>query len=366
MNLTKHMGLIMFFQQILFICILSNPYSDILAQNNDSFTVGNLKAEPGKKVSGKLIVKDGIDKGTFIPISIINGVKPGPVLTLSAGVHGTEYVPVISLQKLVKEISPDELSGTLILIHIANMPSFKNRAIYLSQVDYKNLNRIFPGKKDGTVTERIAHTLTNEIMSKSDYFIDLHGGESNERVVDFLYYCSGSSESELCSKSKQMALAMGNKYLIPYEYFSVLDSVKSEYSDQAAFRAGAAAITLEWGDMGVVKPEELDFALKGIKNVMISIDMLEGTPTINPNPVYLVNEQKVKSNYDGILYTLIDKGLYITKGTLLGYTTDYWGNILEEYRSPVNGILVAIKVAPAINKGEDVFSVAEPVESYDK
>ena len=355
------------FLQILFVFILISSFSyRLIAQNNKTFTIGSISAEPGKKVSGNLIVEDGIDKGTFIPLTIINGINSGPVLTLNAGMHGTEYVPVIVLQKLVEEISPDKLSGTLILVHIANMPAFNGRAVYTSPVDHKNINRSFPGKKDGTVSERIAYTLTNVVLSNSDYYIDLHGGEFNERIVDYIYYCSGSPESGLCKKSKEMALAMGNKYLIPYKYLQLPDSVPSEYSEQEAFRQGAASISLEWGDRGIVKQEEIESAINGTINVMKSIRMLEGTPSMNSNPIYLLNEKSIKSNYDGILYTFVDRAQYVAKGTLIGYTTDYWGNVLEEYHSPVTGIIVVVKISPAIHKGEGVYRIAEPVAEYNE
>ena len=75
-----------------------------------------------------------------------------------------------------------------------------------------------------------------------------------------------------------------------------------------AFRQGAAAISLEWGDRGIVKSEEVEAALQGLKNVMMSIGMLEGTPVMNDHPVYLVNEQSVESAHDGILYTFVERG----------------------------------------------------------
>ena len=159
--------------------ILCSFYFSLVAQDNTTFSIGTIEAKRGEKVSGSIIVEEGIDQGTFIPITIINGAKPGPILTLVAGVHGTEYVPIIALQKVVDEISAKELKGTIVLVHIANMLAFSNRTVYINPVDNKNLNRIFPGKKNGTISERIAYTMTNEIFKKSDYLIDLHGGEFN-------------------------------------------------------------------------------------------------------------------------------------------------------------------------------------------
>ncbi|WP_054721657.1 succinylglutamate desuccinylase/aspartoacylase domain-containing protein [Marinifilum fragile] len=191
---------------LLVLFLLSFVHSTTLAQKNETFSIGTIEAKSGEKVSASLVVEKGIDEGTFIPRTIINGASPGPVLTLFAGVHGTEYVPIITLQ-LLNEIKPGEISGTLILVNIANIPSFSHRNVYLCQVDNKNLNRVFPGKKDGSISERIAFTLTNEIIKKSNYFIDLHGGEFNEALVNFIYFYYGHANTELCKKTRMLAHA---------------------------------------------------------------------------------------------------------------------------------------------------------------
>ena len=128
----------------------------IKAQDWDVFSIGSIQANPGEKVSGELIIEEGTDIGTFVPFSIIHGAQPGPLLSLNSGLHGTEYVPVIVLQKLLKEIEPDQLSGTVVLVHIANILGFKGMVVYNNPVDQKNINRVYPGKKDGTISERIA------------------------------------------------------------------------------------------------------------------------------------------------------------------------------------------------------------------
>ena len=351
--------------KILFVSILISSFSNILrAQNNKSFTVGSIEAKSGEKISGSLIVEKGVDEGTFIPISIINGAKSGPVLTLVAGIHGTEYVPIIALQQLLSEINPNELSGIVILVHIANIPSFSGRAAYSNPIDGKNLNRFFPGKKDGTISERIAYTITNEIIKKSDYYIDLHGGEFNEALVNFLYFQDGCPETHLCEKSRMLAHAMGNNYLIPDDYYLVPETSNNYWSSLAAGRNNVPAITVEFGDRGKTDLKDIEFAKKGVINVMRTINMLEGKAFKNEHPLYLIDESSIISNYNGILYTLVVKGQYITKGTLIGYTTDYWGNVLEEYHSPISGIVFVVKISPAINKGESVFSIAEPANEY--
>jgi hypothetical protein len=92
--------------------------------------------------------------------------------------------------------------------------------------------------------------------------------------------------------------------------------------------------------------------------------MLQGKPFKNENPLYLIDEKTLKSNYSGIYYACVHKAQYITKGTLLGYTTDFWGNVLEEYHSPYTGIVKVIIVTPTINKGEAVCKVARVVDTF--
>src|SRR5262245_25375051 len=111
------------------------------AQTRASLTVGPLTVQPGAKASGIIQVPAGKDEATTIPVSVIHGGRPGPTLALIAGNHGYEYTPIIALQRLLPSLDPKQLSGALILVHVANMPSFLKRTIYYSPVDGKNLDR---------------------------------------------------------------------------------------------------------------------------------------------------------------------------------------------------------------------------------
>lgn len=158
---------------------------------------------------------------------------------------------------------------------------------------------------------------------------------------------------------------MGNKYLIPYDYSSIPpDSLPSQYSNDEAMRQGVPAIVVEFGDMGVVDPEILEFAIKGIKNVMKTIGMLEGEPFVAEHPTYILDEYVLFSDSDGIFYSLVDKGDYVEKDRLMGYVTDYWGNRIQEFRAPISGIVVVTLIAPAVNKGGHVIEIAKLADNY--
>ncbi len=115
-----------------------------------------------------LEVPAGADPGARIPVTTVRGARPGPVLALIAGNHGYEYPPILALQQFRGQIAPAQLSGTIVMVQVANMPSFLGRTVYFSPVDGKNLNRVYPGKQDGTVSERIAWAITKEVIEKAD------------------------------------------------------------------------------------------------------------------------------------------------------------------------------------------------------
>ena len=132
---------------LLVIPILTVQYS--LGQSSFSFNGEEVK--PGTKRHFLIPISDGSDS-TAIPISVFNGIKDGPILGITAGVHGYEYPPIMAAQKLIGRIDPGELSGVIILVQIANLEGFRKRSPYLNPLDGKNLNRVFPGKKEGSIT----------------------------------------------------------------------------------------------------------------------------------------------------------------------------------------------------------------------
>ena len=107
--------------------------------------------------------KDGV--GTEIPYTVVHGAKRGPVLALVAGVHAYEYPPILALYRLKDAIDPKTLRGTVLMVHIANLPSFKKRTIYFGPDDWKNLNRVFPGDLNGTMSQRIAAVIKTRSSS---------------------------------------------------------------------------------------------------------------------------------------------------------------------------------------------------------
>lgn len=330
------------------------------AQSPKKITVGNIEANPGEKISGILEVPKGIDQGTIIPVSIINGKKPGPVLTLVAGMHGTEYVPIITLQRILSLLDPNEISGAIIMVHIANLASFKDRRIYYNPIDRKNLNRQFPGNKEGTITERIADIITNEIIDQSDYLLDIHGGELNENIMHYVSFEYDCFNEAVCNKTKFLAHAFGGYYIQPEPFTIVPDSVKLTFCHLTSIRRGVPAIFVEAGGRGNTDNNSIIYVEQGINNIMKALKMIKGEVKVSYPVVYLSIEEAVTSHFDGIFYPLVECGQSVSKGSLLGYLTNYFGNRIEEFHSPIDGLVIMYYDTPVVNKDEDVYFISEP------
>lgn len=143
--------------------------------------IGMICAEAGEKKTGWLEIEGG---GQKLPLTLICGTKEGPTMMISAGVHGAEYIGVQALSELSRELDPRELKGNVICLHVANPSAFRDYVRFFVPEDGKNLNRVFPGKKDGTLSERIAWTITGKLQSKADYYIDLHAGDTSEEYLE--------------------------------------------------------------------------------------------------------------------------------------------------------------------------------------
>src|ERR1041385_4213317 len=160
--------------------------ASLLAQN--SFSVGTATAAPGQKATGTLEVPAGVDSATSIPVVVVRGSKPGPVLALVSGAHGTEYASIIALEKVIQTLDPAQVSGTVVVLPLVNIASFEQKVPHVDPVDGKSMNRFYPGKPDGTQTERASYLITKQVVERCDYLVDYHGGDLDENLRPYAYW----------------------------------------------------------------------------------------------------------------------------------------------------------------------------------
>ncbi len=329
------------------------------------FSVGPVTAEPGKKVSGMIPVPAGKDEATEIPVTIVHGANPGPVLALVAGNHGYEYTPILALQRMRTRLNAAQLSGTVVLVHVANMPSFLKRTIYYSPVDGKNLNRVYPGKADGTVSERIALQITREVIERADYVMDLHCGDGNEDLGYYTYWDTKAGGAEVVEKSKQMALAFGFDHIV-MDGGRPSDPANSLYCSTTATTRGKPAITIESGGLGTTDNESIAKIERGLMSMLRHLKMIEGRPQYVQAPLFIDQNVVLTSEATGIFYPLVERHRTVAKGTPLGYVTDFFGKRLFELRAPFSGTVLYVVATPPVSKGEPLAMIGHIAEKAEK
>lgn len=357
------------------VCVLFSPI--VVAQGDvkqlrEPFRLMQLEVPAGERISGKLSVNGGADGvDTFIPVTVFHGRDSGPVLSLIAGIHGSEYSPIISMQRLPELLDPQAMAGTLIIVHIANLPAFQGRSIYFGPDDLKNLNRSFPGKADGTVTERIAFTLTEEIMPLSDYLIDIHSGDGNESLrPSYSAYYAEAGGTEVVDQSRRLAVAFGLETIVQFagSYSSLDDAI---YTSAQSVTRGIPSIDVESGELGVIDDVFIDPITDGALSVLRELGMIEGEPIVAANPLVISDRARVYSEYEGIWHkdALVKTGDFVTKGTELGVITDYFGKELQTVVAPASGVLLILFATPPVNVDDNIAvigAVPPSISSLDR
>ena len=319
-------------------------------------TIGRITAAPGTRASGFLEVPAGVDSATRIPITIVRGAQPGPTLALVAGTHGSEVAPIVALQRLRALVNPTELRGTLVIVHIANMPSFLGRTIYYSPVDRKNLNRMYPGDPNGTVSERIAHLITTEIIERADYLIDMHSGDGNESLRPYLYWNRLGVDAKVDSLARELALAWGATHVI-VDTTRAQDIEKSLYTQNTAHLRGKPSLTTETGYLGLPEPQMVEQNVNGALRVLRHLGMLPGSVE-TVKPVWLGRYEVLTSPETGVWHHAVERGHTVAEGAILGRLTDFFGDEIAVIRAPFDGEVMYVVATPAMSKGEPVAMIA--------
>jgi predicted deacylase len=323
-------------------------------------TVGNVTAAPGTVAGGSLqVAARAGDPGTTIPFTIVNGSTAGPVLALVAGTHGMEYPPIIALQRMRGTIDPKTLRGAIIMVHVANMPSFLGRTIYYSPIDGKNLNRVFPGNPGGTISDRIADTITREVIDRSTHVVDLHCGDGNESLRPYQYWVT-TGDPKVAEAGRAMALAFGLDHIV-VDRERPADAKASVYLSNTAITRGKPALTTETGAMSQITEEDIALIEKGVAGLLRHLEMRSDGPMPVSKPVWIERNEVLRAGVTGIFYPAVQRGQTVKKGEPFGRLTDFHGKTLEEVAVPFDGQVLYVVGTPPVNKGEPLGMVGSTV-----
>ena len=335
--------------------IISALAAATLAQR--AYTVGTATAAPGQRADGYLDVPAGTDAATRIPVIIINGAKPGPVLALVSGAHGTEYASIIALEKLPPRIDPAQLSGTVVLLPLVNIPSFLQKVPHVNPVDNKSMNRFYPGKADGTQTERASFLITKEVVDRCDYLIDYHGGDLDESLRPYAYWGptgQGRAGPHLAktwsSPSASTTSSSGaNAPPIPPPRATSTTPPPSTASPPSSLKPATPAPQ---------KPTTSRLLVNGTLSTMRALKMLPGaTRTQSKTRSGSTKSSTSSADTEGIFYPYVKRGTYVSANSKLGHVTDFFGKVILEPRAPESGVVLHVNAVPSLKPGDNIANI---------
>lgn len=314
---------------------------------NASIQIGDLNAAVGSKVSGFITVPN---TGIRMPVVIINGRGEGKTLLVTAGIHGGEYPSIEAAIRFGAELDPVQLSGQVIVMSPVSLNAFHCRQAFFVPEDGKNLNRQFPGKALGTISERMAHTIMSEVVPHIDVWVDLHGGDIPEALIPFAGYLDASDPS-VTEQSRSLAAAFGIEYIVRPTHLAGT-------TIGAAAALNLPALLAEAGQLGILDEENTQLLLQGCRNVARYLGILTG----NITPVTLKefkNWPWVRASHAGCWYPLVKIGEVVKKDQVVGCVKDYFGNLVAEYISPSDGIVLLVCAALSVNMNDPLVGVAD-------
>ncbi|MEJ5145288.1 succinylglutamate desuccinylase/aspartoacylase family protein [Sphingobacterium sp. MYb388] len=299
------------------------------------------------------------DKRTVpIPITLVSGSEKGPTFTIIAGIHGMEYPTILSLLQLRKEIDPKKLKGNLIIIPIANVPSFYSRTPFVNPMDEKNLNRVFPGHPNGSITEVMADFLTREVFSATDVLLDMHGGDVGEDLIPFICYYNNEEFKAQTKKAAHLSEISGFDTIVSYPY--ILNAHQpAMYAFKQAVSQGITALSIEIGKLGYWNKDEVSKTNDAIYRMLFALKMYD-KKDISPTSFKKIRYTKqayISVPVQGIFYSNIKAGDHVQRDDEIGFITDLFGNKISTILAPATGVILYKIGTPPVNIGETLCCI---------
>jgi len=288
----------------------------------------------------------------MIPITVARNGK-GPTALLTGANHGEEYEGPVALMNLASSINASNLSGRVIIVPAMNYPAFR-AATRTSPIDKGNLNRLFPGKPDGTVTEKIADYFQRTLLPLADVVLDIHSGG---KTLEFVPFCCAHRLTD--QKLEGACVAAMKAFNAPYSIM-LLEIDNVGMYDTAAEEMGKVFISTELGGGGTARASTVAIARRGISNLLIHTGILKGKPEQAPSQMLDMpsGDCFTFSEHDGLLEPCVDLGQSVRKGDVIAqvWPADRTGVEPIRYSAAMDGLLAG-RHFPGLVKSGDCVAV---------
>jgi len=331
---------------------------------NARLRIRDVTAECGERAQGFVTIGEAASGPLQLPVVIINGRDDGPILCLTAGVHATEYAPIDAVMRIVQELRPDGLRGAVIAVPVANMCMFEGRTGFVSPLDGLNLNKIGGGRRDGSLSEILAHVLLEEIIGVAQYHIDLHAGDLGEMLMPFAGFAL-TGQRELDEPGEELARVYTPRLIS----LSRPGSAIPPFADgivYAATRKGVVSILAESGGNGTLEEADVRIHLDGVRNVMRHLRMIGGGPPVLGPRIAASDRIVVRAVRAGLLRLKVQIGDLIETGQEVAEICNVFGEVVEGVRAPGTGIAGLVWARKVVNTGDPIVKCwrAERAKSF--
>lgn len=320
-----------------------------MEQQTSELIIGGVSIKPGTRKRIELPVAKLFDYTELsIPIEVVRGKEPGPVLFVSAAIHGDEINGCEAIKRLLaKKRTLSQMRGTLIAVPIVNVFGFNRNLRYLP--DRRDLNRCFPGSENGSLAGQIAHAFMQEVVSKSTHGIDLHTAAIHRTNLPQIRACLDDKETN------RLAMAFG----VPV----VMNSdIRDGSLRQAAAEIGIPMLLYEGGEALRYEEKVIKSAVRGILSVMESIGMFEGKKISikqRRKEVFVAESSYwVRAPHSGSLRITKQLGKMVTRGEVLGVISNPYGNEKVQVKARKGGVIIGMAMLPLVNNGDALFHIA--------
>jgi hypothetical protein len=322
--------------------------------------IRDVRASRNEKVEGWLSIGETASGPLRVPLVIINGAEDGPRLCLTAGVHATEYAPIDAVMRIVHSVNPANLRGAIIAVPVTNMRMFESRTGFTSPLDGLNLNKIAPGRRDGSISEILADVMLREVIGAAEYHIDFHAGDVGEALYPFAGY-SLTGKPELDEQGEALARAFTPLMISLSGPESTIPPFPGSLN-YSATRGGVVSILAEAGGNGTLEDEDVRVHVDGARRVMRHLGMIDGEPVLNGRRVAARDRTVIRATRAGLLRLTARIGDEIMPGQQLGDIRDVFGTVVERVCASGAGIVGLIWTHKVVNTGDPIlrYWITEP------
>ncbi|TAD78029.1 MAG: succinylglutamate desuccinylase [Sphingomonadales bacterium] len=280
-----------------------------------------------------------------LAVRVLHGARPGPAVFVSAAIHGDEIIGTAVIQRLAKELQPETLAGTVLLVPVANIFGFITHSRYLP--DRRDLNRSFPGSTGGSLAGQLAHLFYREVVARCSLGIDIHSAAIHRYNLPQIRIAAGNR------KLVELAMAFGAPVIIesPLRDGSLRDLAQKQGVEMLLMEAGEA---LRFDRLSI------QTGVEGVMRVLAQLGMIEadtgrqavGIPARANRSVW------VRAPRGGVVQMVRESGAAVRQGDQLASVSGLFGEDAEDMVSPLDGIIIGHATLPVVHQGDALFHIA--------